>query len=140
MKDTYESGKKDPPLMTKVLLVSIGAIVGANLRYWLSVWFAAHTVSPVGPLPTLFINITGSFLLGCLVAGSEKPAPAPHWMLLFFGTGLLGSFTTFSTFSVETFNLLRTGDFITAFIYVAISVIASITGVALAFHMVQRLL
>src|SRR6185503_7291761 len=91
------------------LLIGTGAFLGANLRYWLtnafSSWFGLAF-----PYGTLFINIRGSFLL-CFVLTliGNRLVPDPGLRLL-IGTGFLGGYTTFSTFSYDTVALLERGD------------------------------
>ncbi|MCP4309250.1 MAG: fluoride efflux transporter CrcB [bacterium] len=108
-----------------VLWVGAGGAVGSALRYL--VWRAVGT-SGGFPWATLFVNITGSFVLG-LLAGLYAGRVGPTMRLaLFFG--LLGGYTTFSTFTSETVVLARTGSAALAFGNVAVSVVV---GVAAAF-------
>jgi CrcB protein len=107
------------------LWISLGAIVGANARYWLGLWLVQQ-YSPRFPLPTFLINVTGSFLLGVL-AGYTQTRPNPQLTLL-FGVGFCGSFTTFSTFSVEILNLWRSGEVWLALLYIIASVMVGFGG------------
>lgn len=112
--------------LKRTLLVGVGGFLGANARYWLS---AAWTTA--APWSTIAINVVGSLLLGLLV-GLD---PAPGWRLL-LGAGLLGGFTTFSAFSVETVALLDSGEWRRAALYafgsVFLSLLAAGAGLALA--------
>ncbi|MCP4964316.1 MAG: fluoride efflux transporter CrcB [bacterium] len=113
------------PVVKDVLWVGAGGAVGSALRYL--VWRAVGT-SGGFPWATLFVNITGSFVLG-LLAGLYAGRVGPTMRLaLFFG--LLGGYTTFSTFTSETVVLARTGSAALAFGNVAVSVVV---GVAAAF-------
>jgi fluoride exporter len=94
--------------MQAVLWISLGAIAGANARYFLSRW-AANTLSAVFPFGTLIINVTGSMLLGFfLVWTSERVLVDPRWRLL-VAIGFCGSFTTFSSFAFETMYYFEQG-------------------------------
>ena len=94
-------------MWTSVLAISVGAAVGANLRWWLGV--ACNHWFPDVPPGTLIANLVGAgcigFAMGYFV---NTPQLAPEWRL-FVITGLLGSLTTFSTFSAEIFQLIQTG-------------------------------
>ena len=93
--------------MDRILLISIGAAVGANARYWIGVW-ALQSIGPRFPYGTLFVNVTGSLILGFLVGlAADKLLPEPwRWLL---AVGFCGSYTTFSSYAVESVDLFR-GD------------------------------
>ena len=96
--------------MIDVLWISLGAIVGANLRYIVSTW-AMNVLSPSLPLGTLIVNTTGSFILGYfLVWTSERVLVDPHWRLL-VAVGFCGAYTTFSSYSFETLKLIEGGHY-----------------------------
>ena len=96
--------------MIDVLWISLGAIVGANLRYIVSTW-AMNVLSPSVPLGTLIVNTTGSFILGYfLVWTSERVLVDPHWRLL-VAIGFCGAYTTFSSYSYETLKLIEGGHY-----------------------------
>lgn len=114
--------------VTDAAVVFIGGGVGAVAR-WL-VGQAFPTVEGQWPLPTFAINVAGALVLGLVtgwLAGSLDPR-APRFSLL-VGTGLLGGFTTFSTFSVETVALWRTSPLL-GLGYATGSVIAGVAGAA----------
>jgi CrcB protein len=112
-------------MLQSSLWISIGAVLGANARYWLGLWLVQQ-ISPRFPLPTFLINVIGSFLLG-LLAGYTQTRPHPQLTLL-FGVGFCGSFTTFSTFSVEILNLWRSGAGWIALLYIVTSVLVGFGG------------
>ena len=89
-----------------VLLISVGAVVGANARHWLGTW-VNQGISSSFPYATLLINVSGSFLLGLLyTVAVEKSVISPRAGLALF-TGFFGSFTTFSTFMLESLQLIE---------------------------------
>jgi CrcB protein len=91
-----------------VLWISIGAIAGANARYFLSRW-AAKALSPSFPYGTLVINVTGSLLLGFfLVWTSERVLADPRWRLM-IAIGFCGAYTTFSSYAFETMYYFEQG-------------------------------
>ena len=94
--------------MIAYLWVSVGAVVGAVARYAFS-RYIAKILSPDFPYGTLFINVTGSFLLGLfLIWTSERVLVDPRWRLL-IAIGFCGSYTTFSSYAFETFALFEQG-------------------------------
>ncbi len=96
--------------MKDVLWIALGATAGANLRYAVSRLSAWH-ISASLPYGTLIINVTGSFLLGFfLVWTSERVLADPRWRAL-VAVGFCGSYTTFSSYSYESFYLFEQGHF-----------------------------
>lgn len=95
--------------MEKFLIISIGAVLGANARYWLGGW-AAEKFGTSFPYGTLIINLTGSFVLGLFITLiSDRFLLDPNWRL-FVAIGFLGSYTTFSSYTYESVNLILTGQ------------------------------
>ncbi|PIE23179.1 MAG: fluoride efflux transporter CrcB [Planctomycetota bacterium] len=109
-----------------MLAVGAGGFLGASCRY-LAVLGIEAALPRKGaaswPLATLCVNVLGSFVLGYLLQRSQQMEPAQR---LFWTTGLLGAFTTFSTFSVETLLLWREGRLAAALGYVAASVLSGL--------------
>jgi len=96
--------------MLAYVWVSVGAVFGACARYMIS-RFAAKMLSPDFPYGTLFINISGSLLLGWfMVWSTERALPDPRWRLL-IAIGLCGSYTTFSSYAFESFAYLEQGHY-----------------------------
>ena len=94
--------------MKDVLWIALGAVAGANLRYAVSRLSARH-ISASLPYGTLIINATGSFILGFfLVWTSERVLADPRWRAL-IAVGFCGSYTTFSSYSYESFLLFEQG-------------------------------
>ena len=93
------------------LWISLGAIVGASARYFVS-RFVAKAVTASFPYGTLLINITGSFILGLfLVWSTERVLADPRWRLL-IAIGFCGSYTTFSSYAFESFSLFEQGHYL----------------------------
>ncbi len=97
--------------MTNVLLIGLGSALGGMARYGVSYGLAAR-FGPGFPSGTLVANVTGSFLIGLIFAATGTDGRWPLGMggRFFFMTGLLGGYTTFSAFSLETVNLMKTGS------------------------------
>lgn len=97
--------------MERFLLISLGAVLGANTRYWLSDWIAQKWGSAF-PFGTLVINVTGSFILGFFMTlATERFLLDPRWRFL-VTVGFLGAYTTFSTYSYESFSLIAKGQWL----------------------------
>ncbi len=118
--------------MLKYLIVFVGSGIGGGLRFWLSSLVHKH-FPPFFPLGTLIINILGSFILGYMIFGLDEKELISPSVKLFIGIGFCGGFTTFSTFSLETFNLIRNSEFLFAGINILASVLVSLLGVYLAY-------
>ncbi|MGW7236697.1 fluoride efflux transporter CrcB [Streptomyces sp. NPDC054804] len=110
------------------LLVAVGAVAGAPLRY-LSDRTVQAGHDSVFPWGTFVVNVVGCLILGLLTGAASAGAASPHLQLL-LGTGLCGALTTYSTFSYETLRLTETG----AGLYAAANVVASVAaGLGAAF-------
>jgi CrcB protein len=93
------------------LVISLGAIVGANARYLVS-RYAARLLGPVFPYGTLVINVVGSLIVGFyLVWTSERVLADPRWRLLVV-VGFCGAFTTFSSYAFETMAYFEQGQWL----------------------------
>lgn len=91
--------------MSRLLFVGLGGFLGATARYLISGW-AQELTSSSFPLGTLVVNVAGSFFLAFLAILAFESGHLPLNFRLFFLTGLLGAFTTYSTFSYETLQLM----------------------------------
>jgi CrcB protein len=118
--------------------IAIGGIFGAALRYYLSVG-VARNMSGFFPWPTFIVNFIGSFFIGFLW-GLLEHSNASTYVKSFTFVGLLGSFTTFSTFSLDIFNLLRKGDYSAATLYWLLSTILGVLAVGLGYFLSKKVL
>jgi len=101
--------------MKAYLFVALGGSLGALFRYAVSGWIQ-QLAGGLFPWGTLFVNVLGSFLLGVLYEVAMRAVVPPEWRL-FWAVGVLGAFTTFSTFSYETLGMLREGATLPALLY-----------------------
>ncbi|MDH5611764.1 MAG: fluoride efflux transporter CrcB [Gammaproteobacteria bacterium] len=124
--------------MKMLLFIAAGGAIGAVLRYGASL--GVYSLLGRGfPYGTLFVNVTGSLLMGLLsIIMLERFNVGPEWRAAIL-VGLLGSFTTFSTFSIETLNLLEQGDVIRAMANITISVIVCLAAVWMGISLGRQL-
>ena len=109
------------------LLAALGGAVGALARWGLT----EALPSPAGwPWATLVVNLTGCLLLGVLLARLAGRSPEPAWVRPFLGVGVLGGYTTYSTFAVEVVDLADDRALLLAAGYVLVSVVGGIAAVA----------
>ncbi|HEY0525988.1 MAG TPA: fluoride efflux transporter CrcB [Stellaceae bacterium] len=116
----------------KYLWIALGSALGGVARYWMSL-AAVRLVGERFPWGTLVINILGSFVIGYFgtLTMPDGPRPASMEMRLFVMVGICGGFTTFSSFSLQTLELLRGGESLRALAYIVASVLLCIAGTAL---------
>lgn len=113
--------------------VALGGAIGSSLRYVISILLQEQSSSGF-PFGTLMVNLLGCLLIGVLVGFSiHKPGLISEHTKFFLATGVCGGFTTFSAFSAETYALIDKGDFLTAGVYVGVSIVAGLilTGVGI---------
>jgi fluoride exporter len=117
------------------LLAALGGALGALAR-----WALAEALpSPGGwPWATLLVNVTGCLLLGALLARLALRSPEPVWGRPFLGVGVLGGYTTYSTFAVEAVGLVDGGALGVAVGYVLASIVGGVAAVALGDLAVRR--
>lgn len=112
----------------RILSVAIGGAFGAVARYLINISPLADIFEKF-PLPTFLINITGSFLIGfLLIIFADKIEMNDHLRMAVI-IGFLGAFTTFSTFEMEIYGLVREREFLTGMIYLTLSVVVGFAGV-----------
>ncbi|MFQ3586295.1 MAG: fluoride efflux transporter CrcB [Fimbriimonadaceae bacterium] len=125
--------------LLKGVIIFVGAGVGANARYWFGGWVSERwgTTFPWG---TFAVNTTGSFLIGAIL-GVMSETPTPLGWRLFLAVGVLGGYTTFSTFSFETLELVRERSYGLAMSNVLLScsvgLLAAFLGLVLARAMLR---
>ena len=107
--------------MINFLFVAIGGSIGASLRYFAYLFFKNYLLSNYLFLSTLIVNIVGSFLIGYAIMLMETKNLSEDFIRYFLIIGVLGSFTTFSTFSIESVDLLLSKKFFNAFSYMFLS-------------------
>ncbi|MBQ3322232.1 MAG: fluoride efflux transporter CrcB [Firmicutes bacterium] len=106
--------------MLNCLVVGAGGFLGSVARYLMGLI----------PVPTIGINIIGSFLIGLISAYALKDTSFDPHLLLFLRVGICGGFTTFSTFSLDAVDMLRTGAYLPAVLYMLLSVVLCLTATA----------
>jgi CrcB protein len=116
------------------LWVALGGGIGAVARYALSSWLLPYGVSSKFPWPTFAVNVLGCLMAGFLMAVMSKYPGHSNGARLFLLTGVLGGFTTFSAFGLETFELIKRGEPAMAVLYVVASVLAGIAALTLAYR------
>ncbi|MFN8636359.1 MAG: fluoride efflux transporter CrcB [Chloroflexota bacterium] len=110
------------------LVISIGGILGANTRYLVTL-YVAERLGTAFPYGTFVINVTGSLVIGFfLTLVTERFTVDPLWRL-FFATGFLGAYTTFSSYTYEAAQLARDGSYGLALLYLFGSVLVGMIGV-----------
>lgn len=117
--------------MSKLFWIGIGGFLGANCRYLLGLWADNRWGGSSLPAGTLLVNVAGSFLLGLAITLlTERALGNPAWRF-FLAVGFLGSYTTFSTFSFETFKLLEEGSWWLGAFNAGLSLLLGLIGVGL---------
>jgi len=117
------------------LLVAAGGALGGALRYTVSGWVAKR-VGETFPWGTLAVNASGAFLLALLM-GSSAVNSASNGVWLLLGVGVIGSYTTVSSLSLQTLSLTREGQLRAAAAYVALSVATGLAAGALGWWLVR---
>ena len=114
-------------MINTIAAIAAGGAIGACLRYGVNI-AAVRALGHGFPYGTLAVNVVGSFVMGSLVIILAHFWQPSETIRLFLITGLLGAFTTFSTFSLDFANLFERGDYLSSAIYLSVSVILSITA------------
>lgn len=114
--------------MLNVLAIFIGGGLGSLTRYGIAIWLKSASIS--FPFATLTVNIIGSFILGFAAAMFWKEAHLHTTLKLAITVGFCGGLTTFSTFSWETFDMIKNGETLLACIYAILSVLVCIIAIS----------
>jgi fluoride exporter len=123
----------------KFVIIGAGGCLGAIFRYLVAGGVQSLAKSSSFPFGTMTVNVTGCLLIG--IGGGlmeNRQLFSPEWRAFLF-LGMLGSFTTFSTFGLETFNLVKQGQWLTSLGNVGFSLVLGLAAV-LAGHMLSRLI
>lgn len=121
-----------------VLLIGIGSFIGGISRYYSQQIITKFFPSPL-PYGTLTVNIVGCFLIGLIYGLSDRGnILTPEWRL-FLTTGFCGGFTTFSTFSYESINLIQDGEFLNLSLNVSLSVILGFASTYLGMLIIKSI-
>jgi CrcB protein len=123
------------------LWISLGGALGTIARFWLSGLVASHRIGQTFPTGTLVVNVTGSFVIGFIAAlnvpeGRFYISPMVRQFLMI---GVLGGYTTFSSFSLQTMNLTGEGEWLYAILNVTLSVLLCLLAVWLGQVLAQTL-
>ena len=113
--------------MLDCMIVGVGGAVGAVLRYLIG--FIPMNKSGVFPVNTFLINLVGSFAIGAIAALALRTDRMDPKLVLFLKTGICGGFTTFSSFALETGDLIGSGNTAAAVIYAVLSIILGVLAV-----------
>ncbi|MEY4500249.1 MAG: hypothetical protein RIS52_139 [Pseudomonadota bacterium] len=119
--------------MTPLFTVMGGGALGAGLRYLVGV---ALPTRAAWPWATLSVNLIGGFAMGLLAAAVLRGSASESFRL-FAGVGILGGFTTFSAFSLESFRMIENGAWGLLLCYVLASVIGAVGALALGYGMIR---
>lgn len=126
------------PTIRAPIAVSLGAIAGALCRYYITLWFT-NKFGAEFPFGTFFINLTGCFAMGFFTTlALQRTALISPEVRLLVATGFLGAYTTFSTYGLDTLNLIRMPNFAAAGVYWAGSAILGIVCVQLGVMLATR--
>lgn len=124
-------------MLKTITLVGIGGAIGSILRYLASTGIQNKFLSAF-PYGTMFVNISGCFLIGIIYALAARSNISPEWRLL-LATGICGGYTTFSTFSYESMSLLRDGEIFYATAYITVSVVLGLLATFLPILIIEKL-
>ena len=121
--------------MKTTIIIGIGSFIGGSGRYLISRLIQSNFTS-VFPFGTFTVNAIGCFLIGVVLGYSSKNYVDTTWQL-FLTTGILGGFTTFSAFSLESVNLLRDGHISSALIYIGLSIVTGLTATFVGYSLIR---
>lgn len=120
--------------MKEFLIVAAGGGIGACVRYALSGFILHHTIQHKFPFGTFTVNVLGCLIAGLLLALAEKYDLLASDIRIFLFTGVLGGFTTFSAFGVETVYLIRRNELMIATSYIVFSLFFGLLALWLAYN------
>lgn len=123
--------------MSKTIAVLLGGALGTGCRYWLSTFVYSVIVEPTFPYANLIINISGSLAIGILAGLFEQRVLISPTLRIGLLTGVLGGYTTFSSFSYETYTLLRAGELGLALLNAMGSIVLGLVAVWVGMRVAQ---
>ncbi len=124
--------------MQKIILIGLAGLIGTLCRYWLS-GLVARQFGETFPWGTLVVNVLGCFLAGSLFYLMEERFQVSPTLRTIIFIGLLGGFTTFSSFGLQTFTLLREGEFALATLNVTLSNVLGLLMLWAGYSLVKAL-
>ena len=124
-------------LLSSLLYIGLGGALGAMARYGCMMFLIHYMAIHKAHWATLIVNGAGSFLLGACAAYFLTKNAENESLKLFLSIGLIGGFTTFSTFSLENLELIQNEQYISALLYMIISVILGLSFCAAGFTLVK---
>jgi fluoride exporter len=130
--------------MDKLLYIGFGGFLGANARYlisgWLVGWLSVH-FGWQNPIGTVFVNVTGSFLLAVFIVSSSQRVPMSENMRLLIATGFFGAYTTFSTFANESIAMIQAGNWFNGMSHIlgtnALCLLGALLGIIISTRMLS---
>lgn len=127
--------------MINLLLIALGGALGSLARYGLGLWAKSLWPTTSFPIGTFLANILGGLMMGLLMGllmGPLKDVWPTERLRLWLGVGVLGGFTTFSTFSLETFGMIERKAWLMALGYSLSSVILSVLSLGLGLYIMKK--
>lgn len=123
--------------MQNYFIIFVGDGIGAAIRHGVNIAFARR-FGTAFPWQTTFENLSGSLIMGLLAGYFAFKGDAPQWLRLFLTTGILGGYTTFSTFSLDAAVLWERDEFVRAGLYVLLSVAGALAGVGIGLMIARK--
>lgn len=114
-------------MLLNCFAVGAGGFIGSVFRYLVSLIPVLHRET--FPLQTLLVNVVGAVIIGIVVESSESYGGLGQHTMLFLKVGVCGGFTTFSSFALESLNIMQAGKSLTSCLYIAASIVLCIAGV-----------
>ena len=123
--------------MTHLLLIAVGGALGAVARYGVATWLTTSATRPTLPWGTIAVNLVGCLLIGALAGWADTRGTLTESGRLFLMVGILGGFTTFSAFGLESLTLFRSGSVGLALLNIALQVGGGLIGVLAGWYIVR---
>ena len=120
-----------------LLMVAAGGLIGASLRYLAATWVQSATGDGAFPYGTLAVNAAGCLVIGLAAGYAEARQPLSSEAQGFLVVGVLGGFTTFSAFGIDTIRLIRDGAYLAGSINVVLQVAVGLAAVVIGLHLAQ---